>query len=592
MTVPASLRPVGLPRSPAPTVEALAARERMRRVAQLGVLSWATFGLVWGAVGARFMGLIHAATAATWFVALLVLRGGESDHRTRLSVHLTLGSGTLALLAAAHVTGQGAGVPLWYLVLVPFVGGLLGDRRAAIGWTLVATLGLVATHLLGRILVVPTEVEFTGTLVLLNQVLLIALTLLTAMALRSGTDAALRTVRDREATIEAQAAALTRSRDVAEAASRAKSEFLANMTHELRTPLNGLIGPVDLLRRTQLDDSQQETLAIIESSARALRSLVDTVLDFSKIEAGQMELRPTRARIHRAIHETLRIFDGMAESRGIALTKNIDRQVPVLLRLDVTRFQQTLLNLVGNAVKFTRDGHVSVDITYDRGPGTLRVRVQDTGIGIAEDALPHIFEAFRQGDGSSAREFGGTGLGLAICAHLVELAGGAITVQSEPGQGSRFEFTWPAQPIYDAMQSAQDLQALTGTQLRVLVAEDEPVNQKVITMMLTRLGVTPTLVDNGPEAVALATDHDVVFMDMRLPGMDGLDATRAIRAANAGRPPWIIAATANATEHDRTSCLDAGMNDFVAKPLQLTDLAAALERAAGGLSELEEGAPT
>ena len=165
---------------------------------------------------------------------------------------------------------------------------------------------------------VPTEVEFTGTLVLLNQVLLIALTLLTAMALRSGTDAALRTVRDREATIEAQAAALTRSRDVAEAASRAKSEFLANMTHELRTPLNGLIGPVDLLRRTQLDDSQQETLAIIESSARALRSLVDTVLDFSKIEAGQMELRPTRVRIHRAIHETLRIFDGMAESRASA----------------------------------------------------------------------------------------------------------------------------------------------------------------------------------------------------------------------------------------------------------------------------------
>jgi len=570
--------------SPATSVEVVAARERMLRIAWGCAGAWTFFAVSSALLGRPVVAAINAAAALAGVASAQVLRGAQTRARTRLSVHLGLGSGTLALIAAAQITGQGGSMALWYLPLVPFVGGLLGDRNVVLGWTTVGALGIALTHALETMFAITPEFQADGREWLTAQLSLVLLALGAAFATRRGTDAALAKVREREAVIRTQSEELASARDVAEAASRAKSEFLATMTHELRTPLNGLIGPVEVLGRSGLDQHQRETLAIVESSSRALRSLVDGLLEFSKIEAGHMELHPSPSRVRRAVHGTLRIFEAMASERGVALRVAIDAQVPETLLLDAARFQQTLMNLVGNAVKFTHAGSVTVRVGYDEATEVIRVSVEDTGIGIAPDALPHVFDTFRQGDSSSTREFGGTGLGLAICSHLVQLAGGTLHAESELGHGARFHFHWPAVRVDDGTPNVSSSELLPLSALRVLVAEDEPVNQKVITMMLAQLGVTPTLVDNGLEAVTAAAAHDVVFMDMRLPGLNGLDATAAIRAARGHDRPWIIAATANATEHDRTSCLAAGMNDFVAKPLHLAHLAAALERAEAGLT--------
>ncbi len=573
--------------SPATSVEAVAARERMLRIAWLCAAAWAFFAVSSFILGRPRVALINTFAALSCLAAVQVLRGAHSRERTRLSVHIGLGSATIALIAAAQVAGQGASMPLWYLPLVPFVGGLLGDHRVALGWTAIGVTGILGTHALETVLPLTPEFEVDAFERLFSQLTLVLMALGAAIATRRGTDAALAKVREREAIIRAQSVELSSARDVAEAASRAKSEFLATMTHELRTPLNGLIGPVEVLARSELSTTQRETLGIVESSARVLRGLVDSILDFSKIEAGRMELRPARTRVRRAVHETLRVFEAMASARGVALRVSFDDGVPEALLLDTTRFQQTLMNLVGNAVKFTRDGRVDVRVRYADAHGALQVTVEDTGIGIDPAALPHIFDAFQQGDSSSTREFGGTGLGLAICAHLVQLAGGRIDVTSEVGRGTRFEFSWPAPRVDDGTHSVSGPDLLAAPGLRVLVAEDEPVNQKVITMMLSQLGVTPTLVDTGLAAVEAAARYDVIFMDMRLPGLNGLDATLAIRETIGTERPWIIAATANATEHDRARCLAAGMNDFVAKPLQLAHLAAALARAEAELGATE-----
>ncbi|MEN3386431.1 MAG: hypothetical protein V7608_6475 [Hyphomicrobiales bacterium] len=379
-------------------------------------------------------------------------------------------------------------------------------------------------------------------------------------------------------------AALAKARDVAEAASRARSEFLAMMSHEIRTPMNAVLGFTSSLLETKLDEDQRRSAEAIQEASDGLLNILNDILDLSKLDAGRLQFETLPFSPEAVLDNARSMIAMRASDKGLALVSEIDPDLPKALLGDPGRIRQIVLNLVSNAVKFTAAGKVVISaqcVQRDADRAVIRISVCDSGMGIAPERLERLFTDFVQADASIHRHFGGTGLGLAICKRLVEQMGGEISVQSAPGKGSTFSF-WVSLPTADVTDleflsppteavGLREQLALLGRPLRILIAEDNATNQMVVTRMLKEFDIDLHIARDGVETVEAATrdEFDVIFMDMRMPRMDGLEATRAIRALGGahGAVP-IIALTANAFADDVKACRDAGMDDFVAKPIR------------------------
>lgn len=380
--------------------------------------------------------------------------------------------------------------------------------------------------------------------------------------------------------------ALSASRDAAEAASRAKSDFLAMMSHEVRTPMAGMMGMIDLLAGTDLDDEQRDLANIAHQSANNLLGVVNNILDFSKLEAGNVTPESIPFSVTHSIEAIVKLLGLKAKDKGLELETLVSSEIPEYLNGDPSRIGQILLNLVGNAIKFTEHGSIRIKASHAvvaDGQTELQIEVIDSGPGIPPDAQASLFSPFTQADSSVSRKYGGTGLGLAICKQLCRTMGGDIGVRSKPGIGSVFWFTVRCtaceKPPVIAAPPLAPLDEAGGHDLKILVAEDSPIIRTLISKLLARLGFEAHLVCNGAEAVeAVQKDHyDVVLMDMQMPVMDGISATREIRSLpRPVRDIPVIALTANALVGERESCLAAGMNAFLTKPIQPNALRAAI----------------
>jgi len=541
------------------------------------------FAAIYGLRGPVEFAMPHV-LAALVLGLIAVVPGRDPGFSLLLAITLGMLLFGYQLLLLASINN---GIVIW--LLVPFVAVvMLGRFRLAAYCMLVAiieTVGVVVAARQGWLqpkVVVP-EAE------LVMAVSVIAVLTISGFFAYIALDARRRLTRELAVRNEALRRALeetSQARNVAVEASQAKERFFANLTHEIRTPLTGIAGTVELMRQTTLSPEQAPLVKALWSSTGNLVDLVNAILDHARMRAGHVSVEPAPFDLNAMASDLRALFGARAGDKGLAFEVDLAPDLPQWIETDGVKLRQIASNLISNALKFTASGAVGVRLTAADGGRKLHLAVSDSGIGIGADKLRAVFEPFVQADESIARSYGGTGLGLAIARQLAQLLGGTLEATSRPGSGSTFSLVMPLRvaqaPVAAApVAVAVAVAASAGAGLRVLLAEDNPVNQLVACAMLQQLQAVVDVAADGEQAVAMAEagGYHAILMDLQMPGMDGISATRAIRARerDSGRPPLpIVAMTGNSAEDYGEACTAAGMNGFITKPVRLEQLREAL----------------